>query len=72
MTARVRGGVHLRVAGLLGERVAKHVGVDIRAYGVSRSDRLIKTLGNRVGPDEITDVLLASKQVTEAAITTEP
>jgi acyl-CoA synthetase (AMP-forming)/AMP-acid ligase II len=40
-------------------------------YFVSRSDRLIKTLGNRVGPDEITDVLLASRQVMEAAVTTE-
>jgi acyl-coenzyme A synthetase/AMP-(fatty) acid ligase len=41
-------------------------------YFVSRSDRLIKTLGNRVGPDEITDVILASGEVSEAAVTTLP
>jgi acyl-CoA synthetase (AMP-forming)/AMP-acid ligase II len=41
-------------------------------YFVSRIDRLIKTLGYRVGPDEITDVLIASNQVGEAVITTEP
>jgi acyl-coenzyme A synthetase/AMP-(fatty) acid ligase len=39
---------------------------------VSRRDRLIKTLGYRVGPDEIVDALYASGQIAEAAITTEP
>ena len=41
-------------------------------YFVSRRDRLIKTLGFRVGPDEVVDVLFASGQISEAAITTEP
>lgn len=41
-------------------------------YYVSRRDRIIKTLGFRVGPDEIVDVLFASGQVREVAIMTEP
>lgn len=41
-------------------------------YYVSRRDRMIKTLGYRVSPDEITDVLFASGLVSDAAITTEP
>jgi acyl-CoA synthetase (AMP-forming)/AMP-acid ligase II len=41
-------------------------------YFVSRRDRLIKTLGFRVGPDEIVDALFASQQVSEAVVTTEP
>ena len=41
-------------------------------YFVSRRDRLIKTLGFRVGPDEIVDVLFASGQIREAVVTTEP
>ena len=41
-------------------------------YFVSRRDRLIKTLGFRVGPDEISDVLFASRQITECVVTTEP
>ncbi len=43
-----------------------------RLYYVGRRDRMIKTLGFRVSPDEINDVLYASKQVTEAAVTSEP
>lgn len=43
-----------------------------RLYYVGRRDRMIKTLGFRVSPDEIADVLYASKQVTEAAVTSEP
>ncbi len=39
---------------------------------VSRKDHLIKTLGFRVGPDEILDVLHASGQIREGVITTEP
>lgn len=39
---------------------------------VSRRDRMIKTLGYRVGPDEIIDVLFSSRQVTEAVVSTEP
>jgi len=43
-----------------------------RLYYVGRRDRLIKTLGFRVSPDEIVDVLLASKQVAEAVVSSEP
>jgi acyl-CoA synthetase (AMP-forming)/AMP-acid ligase II len=43
-----------------------------RLYYVARSDRMIKTLGFRVSPDEIADVILASGQVSEAAVITEP
>lgn len=39
---------------------------------VSRRDRLIKTLGFRVGPDEIADVLFASGHVRECLVTAEP
>jgi acyl-coenzyme A synthetase/AMP-(fatty) acid ligase len=41
-------------------------------YFVSRRDRLIKSLGFRVGPDEIVDVLFASHQIREAVVTAEP
>lgn len=40
-------------------------------YFVGRRDRLIKTQGHRVGPDEVADVLHASGQVAEAVVTTE-
>ncbi len=43
-----------------------------RLYYVGRRDRMIKTLGFRVSPDEIADVLYASRQVTEAVVTSEP
>lgn len=43
-----------------------------RLYYVGRRDRMIKTMGFRVSPDEIADVLHASGLVTEAAIVTEP
>lgn len=39
---------------------------------VSRRDRMIKSLGFRIGPDEIVDVLYASGDVVETAIATEP
>lgn len=45
---------------------------DGRLYYVSRRDRLIKSLGFRIGPDEIVDVLYASHEIGEAAIATEP
>ena len=38
----------------------------------SRKDRIIKTMGFRVGPDEVADVLYASGEVSEAAVTGEP
>jgi acyl-CoA synthetase (AMP-forming)/AMP-acid ligase II len=39
---------------------------------VSRSDELIRSLGFRVGPDEIMDVVFASGEVLEGVVTTEP
>ena len=41
-------------------------------YFVSRKDRIIKTMGFRVGPDEVADVLYASGEVAEAAVMGEP
>jgi acyl-CoA synthetase (AMP-forming)/AMP-acid ligase II len=41
-------------------------------YVVGRRDTLIKTLGYRVSPDEVIDVLHASGEVVEAAVTSEP
>jgi len=41
-------------------------------YYVGRRDRMIKTLGFRVSPDEICDVVQASGQVSDAAVVTEP
>ena len=43
-----------------------------RLFYVGRRDRMFKTLGFRVSPDEITDVLYASGQVREAIVVTEP
>ena len=40
-------------------------------YFVGRKDRMIKTLGYRVSPDEVSDVLVASGEVAEAAVTAE-
>ena len=37
-------------------------------YFVSRKDRILKTLGYRVGPDEIASVLYASGEVVEAVV----
>lgn len=45
---------------------------DGRLYYVGRRDRMIKTLGFRVSPDEICDVIQASGLVAEAAVITEP
>jgi amino acid adenylation domain-containing protein len=41
-------------------------------YFVSRRDRMIKSLGFRVSPDEILEVLYRSGEIVEAAIATEP
>jgi amino acid adenylation domain-containing protein len=41
-------------------------------YFVSRKDRLIKTLGYRVSPDEVTDVLHASGEIEDAIVLAEP
>jgi len=43
-----------------------------RLYYVGRRDRMIKTMGYRVSPDEISDVIQASGLVQEVAIVTEP
>jgi len=43
-----------------------------RLYYVGRRDRMIKTMGFRVSPDEISDVIQSSGLVTEVAIVTEP
>lgn len=39
---------------------------------IGRTDRIIKTMGHRVGPDEIVDVLCASGVVAEAVVLGEP
>jgi amino acid adenylation domain-containing protein len=41
-------------------------------FFVGRRDTMIKTLGFRVSPDEIVDVLYASGEVAEAVVTAEP
>jgi amino acid adenylation domain-containing protein len=41
-------------------------------FFVSREDQLIKTLGYRVSPDEVADVLYSSGEVAEALVTSEP
>jgi amino acid adenylation domain-containing protein len=41
-------------------------------FFVSREDKLIKTLGYRVSPDEVADALYGSGEVTEALVTAEP
>ncbi len=43
-----------------------------RLYYVGRRDRMIKTLGFRVSPDEIGDVIQSSGLVVENAVVTEP
>ena len=77
-TARVFRPNPLRPAGAPdGERVV-FSGDMVRAdeegylYFVSRRDRMIKTMGFRVGPDEVVDVLHASGQIAEAVVDAEP
>jgi acyl-coenzyme A synthetase/AMP-(fatty) acid ligase len=41
-------------------------------FFVSRKDKLIKTLGYRVSPDEVADALYGSGEVVEALVTSEP
>jgi amino acid adenylation domain-containing protein len=41
-------------------------------YFVSRRDRMIKSMGYRVGPDEIGDVLHASGEILETVVASEP
>ncbi len=41
-------------------------------YFVGRRDQMIKTMGHRVSPDEVSEVLHASGEVAEAVVTSEP
>ncbi len=41
-------------------------------YFVGRRDRMIKTLGHRVSPDEVAEALYASGEVVEAVVTAAP
>ncbi|MEO8029286.1 MAG: AMP-binding protein [Gemmatimonadota bacterium] len=41
-------------------------------YYCGRRDKIIKTMGYRVSPDEVASVLYASKEIVEAIITAEP
>ncbi len=41
-------------------------------FFIGRRDTLIKSLGHRVSPDEITEVLYGSDEIVESVITTEP
>jgi acyl-coenzyme A synthetase/AMP-(fatty) acid ligase len=41
-------------------------------YFLGRRDRMIKTMGYRVSPDEVADVLYASGQIVEGIVDTEP
>ena len=41
-------------------------------FFVGREDALIKTLGYRVSPDEVADVLYASGEIVEAVVSSEP
>jgi acyl-CoA synthetase (AMP-forming)/AMP-acid ligase II len=41
-------------------------------YFSARRDRLIKTMGFRVGPDDVADVIHASGQVEDAVVLGEP
>lgn len=43
-----------------------------RLYYVARRDRLIKSLGYRVSPDEVAEALYASGEVIEGVVTSEP
>jgi amino acid adenylation domain-containing protein len=43
-----------------------------RLYYVGRRDRQIKSLGHRISPDEVADVLLASGACTDALVAGEP
>ena len=77
-TARVFRPHPLRPAGAPeGERVV-YSGDLVRRerdgwlYYVARRDRMIKTLGYRVSPDEVAEALYASGQVLEGVVGSEP
>jgi amino acid adenylation domain-containing protein len=78
LTARVFRPNPLRPEGAPDAERVVHSGDLVRRdadgflYFVSRKDRIIKTMGFRVGPDEVADVLYASGEVAEAAVMGEP
>ena len=78
LTARVFRPNPLRPAGAPATERVVYSGDLVRRdadgflYFVSRKDRIIKTMGFRVGPDEVADVLYASGEVAEAAVMGEP
>jgi len=78
LTARVFRPNSLRPPGAPDTERVVHSGDLVRRdedgflYFVSRKDRIIKTMGFRVGPDEVADVLYASGEVAEAAVMGEP
>jgi amino acid adenylation domain-containing protein len=41
-------------------------------FFIGRRDTLIKSLGHRISPDEITEILYGSDEIVESVITTEP
>jgi acyl-CoA synthetase (AMP-forming)/AMP-acid ligase II len=45
---------------------------DVDLFFVSRKDKLIKTLGYRVSPDEVADAVYGSGEVVEVLVTSEP
>jgi amino acid adenylation domain-containing protein len=60
-----------------GERVVfsgdlAYVDAEGDLFFVGRRDKMIKSLGHRVSPDEVADVLYASGEVLEAIVTAEP
>ena len=77
-TARVFRAYPLRAAGAPDAERVVFSGDLVRRdadgwlYFVGRRDRMIKTLGYRVSPDEIATVLYASGEIAECIITAEP
>jgi len=78
LTARVFRANPLRPAGAPSSERVVFSGDLVRRdelgllYYVGRKDRVVKIMGYRVGPDEVSDVLYASGEVTEAVVAGEP
>jgi acyl-coenzyme A synthetase/AMP-(fatty) acid ligase len=66
---RLEGSPNERVV-FSGDLVYKDAEGDL--FFVGRRDTMIKTLGHRVSPDEVADVLYASGEVLEAIVSAEP
>ena len=77
-TARVFRPNPMRPAGAPDQERVVFSGDLVRAdgdgllYFVGRRDRMMKTLGYRVSPDEVCDVLFASGEIVEGVVTSEP